>query len=117
MQDLGFDVDGWDFGDNKPSDCVSKLMPIYDVVYASNVLNVISSESMLTETLDQIYGCLKNDGIFIANYPQSPRKMRMSNKELSDIIGAKFDGMMFSISNTSTPMWVFTKQYVKVVAM
>lgn len=117
LQELGFDVDGWDFGDNKPLDCISKLMPIYDVVYASNVLNVISSESMLMETLDQIYGCLKNDGIFIANYPQSPRKMRMSNKELSDIIGAKFDGMMFNISNTSTPMWVFTKQNMKVVAM
>ena len=108
LNDLGFDVSGWDFGNNKPKECVDKLEQIYDVVYASNVLNVISSESMLMETLDQIKSCLKHDGIFIANYPQSPRKMAMSEKALYNIIKEKFGGVANKISGTSSPVWMFT---------
>lgn len=109
LRDLGFDVAAWDFGENKPVECVDKLEKIYDVVYASNVLNVISSLSMLMETLDQIYGCIKDGGMFIANYPQSPRKMTMSDKELSNIIQEKFGREVSKISGASSPMWMFTK--------
>lgn len=117
LRELGFDVCGWDFGANKPKDCVQELEQVYDVVYASNVLNVISSLSMLMETLDQIYNCIKNGGRFIANYPQSPRKMIISDKDLRDIIQAKFHGKVDKISGTSTPMWVFTKADAKEVCM
>lgn len=109
LRDLGFDIDGWDFGENKPTDGIKELEQIYDVVYASNVLNVISSLSMLMETLDQIYSCIKDGGIFIANYPQSPRKMLISERDLRDIIKTKFHGEVNKISGTSSPMWVFTK--------
>lgn len=109
LRDLGFDVYGWDFGANKPKDGVEKLDQIYDVVYASNVLNVISSLSMLMETLDQIYNCIKDGGMFIANYPQSPRKMIIGERDLRDIITAKFHGEVNKISGTSSPMWIFTK--------
>ena len=109
LRDLGFDVYGWDFGNNKPKDGVENLEEIYDVVYASNVLNVISSLSMLMETLDQIYNCIKDGGMFIANYPQSPRKMVISENDLRDIIKAKFHGEANKISGTSSPMWAFTK--------
>lgn len=109
LRDLGFNVSGWDFGENKPVDCVDKLEKIYDVVYASNVLNVISSQSMLKETLEQIDCCLKDGGVFIANYPQSPRKMAISEKELKNIIQEKFDGEVSKISGVSCPMWMFTK--------
>lgn len=109
LQGLGFDVSGWDFGANKPKDCAEKLEKIYDVVYASNVLNVISSLSMLMETLDQIYGCIKDGGMFIANYPKTPRKMVISEGDLSNIIRQKFRGNVQKINGTSSPMWVFTK--------
>lgn len=109
LRDLGFDVSGWDFGDNKPKECVNELEKIYDVVYASNVLNVISSRPMLMETIEQIYSCINDGGMFIANYPQSPRKMNMCEKELSKIIQEKFGGEVSKISGTSSPMWVFTK--------
>lgn len=109
LRDLGFDVSGWDFGDNKPNNCVEKLEKIYDVVYASNVLNVISSQSMLTETLEQISSCLKDGGIFIVNYPQSPRKMNMSNEELRIIIQNKLGGIGRQISGVYCPMWIITK--------
>lgn len=110
LRDLGFDVSGWDFGANKPAECVDKLEKVYDVVYASNVLNVISSLSMLMETLNQIYNCIKDGGMFVANYPQSPRKMLISEKDLRDIIGLKFGGNVDKISGASSPMWVFTKK-------
>ena len=109
LRGLGFDVYGWDFGKNRPQECVNQLDKIYDVVYASNVLNVISSLSMLTETLDQIYNCLKDGGMFVANYPQSPRKMLLSEKDLLDIICEKFGGHVNKISGSSAPMWTFTK--------
>lgn len=109
LRDLGFDVSGWDFGENKPKECVDKLEKIYDVVYASNVLNVISSLPMLMETLDQIYGCIKDGGMFIANYPQSPRKMSMSETEIRNIIEKKFNINAQKISGASSPIWMFTK--------
>lgn len=109
LRELGFDVSGWDFGDNKPKNCVEKLEQVYDVVYASNVLNVISSRQMLMETLEQIRGCLKDDGVFIANYPQSPRKMNISKEELRIIIQNKLGGVGRQISGASCPMWIVTK--------
>jgi hypothetical protein len=109
LRDLGFNVDGWDFGMNKPANGVDRLEKIYDVVYASNVLNVISSLSMLMETLDQISSCLKDGGMFIANYPQSPRKMVIDGNELRHIIQAKLGAKVEKISGTSSPMWIFTK--------
>ena len=109
LRDLGFNVFGWDFGDNKPADCIEKLEQIYDVVYASNVLNVVSSQSMLMETLDQINSCLKSGGIFIANYPQSPRKMNIKDKELKRIVQEKLGGVVRKIAGVSCPMWIFLK--------
>lgn len=109
LRSLGFDVSGWDFGENKPKDCIDKFDKIYDVVYASNVLNVISSQSMLMETLEQIDSCLKDGGIFIANYPQSPRKMDMSAQELKNIIQEKLNTNVCKIPGVSSPTWVFAK--------
>ena len=110
LNDLGFNVVGWDFGANKPKDGVNKLEKIYDVVYASNVLNVISSLSMLTETLNQIYDCLEDGGVFIANYPASPRKMMISPRDLAGIIKVKFGGLARQVGGVpSAPVWVFTK--------
>lgn len=110
LRDLGFDVSAWDFGENKPKECVEKLdEDMYDVVYASNVLNVISSLPMLMETLDQVYNCIKDGGMFIANYPQSPRKMYMNEKEIRKIIQEKFKADGYKISGVSSPMWIFTK--------
>lgn len=109
LSGLGFDVSGWDFGNNKPDNCVRKLEKVYDVVYASNVLNVISSKRMLEETLDQIFNCIKDGGVFIANYPQSPRKMVINEQKLREIIQNKFNGNVQKVSGMSCPMWIFTK--------
>lgn len=114
LRNLGFNVSGWDFGENKPADGVDKLAKEYDVVYASNVLNVISSLSMLMETLNQIYDCLEDGGVFIANYPAAPRKMVLSPRDLAELIRAKFGGVVRQVSGTaSAPVWVFTKPAIE----
>lgn len=110
LRQQGFNVDGWDIGANKPSNCVSELRQVYDVVYASNVLNVISSMSMLEETLDQVYNCLKAGGMFIANYPAAPRKMEIDEQLLCDVIQGKFGAAIQVVGGTkSTPIWCVSK--------
>lgn len=110
LRQFGFNVDGWDIGTNKPKDGVNKLEQIYDVVCASNVLNVLSSTSMLMETLGQIYDCLKNGGVFIANYPSAPRKMAIDRRCLEEIIQKRFGGGISMVGGTSSaPIWCVIK--------
>ena len=90
LNNIGFDVDGWDIGNNKPVNCVKELENKYDVVYASNVLNTMNSKSMLEESLQQINRCLLNKGLFIANYPKTPRKLNLSNDEMTELIEQYF---------------------------
>lgn len=86
LREQGYKVDAWDFGDNfreglHESNALAKK---YDVVYASNVLNVQTDMVMLHETLSQISRCC--DGKFIFNYPNSPRKMQLTKAQLIDEI-------------------------------
>ncbi len=52
----------------------------YDIVFASNVINVQTSMTMLNTTLTQIFGASK--GIVVFNYPKTPRKLELSTEEL-----------------------------------
>lgn len=117
LREIGFNVDGWDFGANKPKDCVPELNQIYDVVYASNVLNVLSSGSALRETLIQIRSCLKDRGLFIANYPQSPRKLSFTMMEMENLLRFFFGENIKRIKYNSATIWVIEKKndfrYVK----
>ena len=74
----GYDVTAHEFGSNvRPGlhDPDALRHGPYDVAYASNVLNVQSTEAMLKKTLTQIHRALRNGGVFIGNFPNSPRKM------------------------------------------
>lgn len=58
----------------------------YDIVFASNVLNVQETEEQLEETIKEIVSFCNDRGNFEWNYPESPRKLNLSNKELIDKI-------------------------------
>jgi hypothetical protein len=82
----GFSVTAHDFGANVTEvHDPQALNKKYDLVYASNVLNVQSTRQMLHQTLKQIHSVTKGD--FICNYPSSPRYLGLSisdmEKELS----------------------------------
>lgn len=116
LRELGFDVDGWDFGANKPKDCVAELNQIYDVVYASNVLNVLPTAGALRETLIQIRNCLKDGGLFIANYPQSPRKSGFTMAMMESLLIFFFGENFKHIRYNSTTIWVIEKNTDSVYA-
>jgi 2-polyprenyl-3-methyl-5-hydroxy-6-metoxy-1,4-benzoquinol methylase len=110
LRELGFNVDGWDFGVNKPKNCVTELNQIYDVVYASNVLNVLSSGGALRETLIQIRSCLKDGALFIANYPQSPRKLNLTVATMENLLRFFFGENIKRIKYNSATIWVIKKK-------
>lgn len=73
MRSLGFNVDAWDFGDNKKIGMVETLKnENYDFVLASNVFNTHSNEEMSIQALNSIKNTLKAGGSFIFNMPSSP---------------------------------------------
>ena len=99
----GFNCTAYDLWLNN----VNVLDKKYDVVFASNVLNVQSSITMLFETLHQINKVLENNGEFICNYPSTPRKMASLNTEtLRRAIESVFGGKAELVGGTkSTPIW------------
>lgn len=87
LKDNGFtNITAYDFGDNVKEGIhdPKALTKKYDVVFASNVLNVSSDEDMLRETLREIWKASKQTIIF--NYPSSPRKANLSTPEFLDIV-------------------------------
>jgi 2-polyprenyl-3-methyl-5-hydroxy-6-metoxy-1,4-benzoquinol methylase len=72
----GFQVTSWDFGANFVEGVHDKkaLSGKYDIVLASNVLNVLSDGSAITQAIGEMVGCLKPEGRVAWNYPVSPRK-------------------------------------------
>jgi len=88
----GYNVKKYDFGDNV-SDIhdTDALNYKYDLVYASNVLNVQSNTDMLISTITEIKNLLKPNSKFIANYPIRPRKNNMTMLELIQILEQYFN--------------------------
>lgn len=82
----------------------------YDVVMASNVLNVQPSADTLIWTLLQIDGVTKKNGIVLANYPISPRKAGMSVSEMGVLIGDVFGTPPIMVGGEKRrPLWKITK--------
>lgn len=66
------DVQGYDLGDSK-----NILGKGWDVVFASNVLNVQSQPWELRDTLADLW-LAQGEGRLLVNYPKEPRKMGMT---------------------------------------
>ena len=108
LRESGFtDVTAHEFGANIREDIHSPdaLSQQYDVVFASNVLNVQSSEGMLRRTLESIQQALKEDGYAVFNYPGSPRKAKLSNNEVQSIIQDIFPSVSRIEKKGQGPMW------------
>lgn len=105
-RDMGYDIYGWDLPDSmkyweenyeeeiQPPGGLNKQ---FDMVYASNVLNVAPSEEFLKRmTLDMIKSALKSGGMFIGNFPASPRKNpEMTPQKLYEILNEYFEGVQY----------------------
>ncbi len=115
LREQGFNVVAYDFGDNcveglHDKDALSKQ---YKVIMASNVINVCSSLEMLKETLKQIYNSLEPGGLFICNYPASPRKMNLATSTMSTAIELTFGvNPCRAGGSSSAPLWIVQKPYI-----
>lgn len=108
-----FVADGWDcqaheFGDNVDPNTHSlfALSDKYDLVYASNVLNVQSDLTMLVETLMQIKAVMKKGGVFCANYPLEPRKSKMNADAVQLVLQQYFDNVIWIDGKKNAPVWL-----------
>lgn len=89
LRDAGYNVTAHDFGRNVgPLIDPLALSRQYAVVFASNVLNVQSSEEMLRATLGQIRQTMRS--VALLNYPSSPRKADISSSRLLAILRETF---------------------------
>ncbi|MAG26113.1 hypothetical protein CMI47_11105 [Candidatus Pacearchaeota archaeon] len=107
LRDLGFNVTAHDFGNNITTEHDPEaLTRTYDLVYASNVINVQISHEMLRSTLVEISTLLDLGGVFLFNLPKEPQKIDFDIQDLvltlSEIFGDNID---YRKRNSS---WIFT---------
>ena len=111
LLEIGFLVTAYEFGDNVDIRYHNELalMQTYDIVYASNVLNVQSNLGMMRTTIQQIADVVKEDGIFFANYPASPRKSDLTVKEMMQLLLEQFN-IVYRVGGTkAAPLWICEK--------
>ena len=103
----GFDVVAYDLWVGNGDVLLDKfaLNRQYDIVFASNVLNVQSSLQMLFETLNQIKLVMENNGEFVCNQPQSPGKMDLKETDIEEILLSMFDSVERVGGTKSAPVW------------
>lgn len=107
LRSEGYQVTAHEFGvniDPKLHD-PSALDHQYDLVYASNVLNVQSSDRMLRATITQIRGAVTPSGSAVVNYPISPRKLDLKPSELQEALGGYFSRVERVAGTSSAPVW------------
>ena len=115
LRDMGLNVTAHDFSANINDEHhdPNALGRTYDIVFASNVLNVQGSENMMRRTIEDILKTMSNDSVFIANFPSSPRYGFETAKQAKDILEDYFDVVVIHGSDggrTSSPVWAMTKK-------
>lgn len=111
LQEDGWAVTAHEFGGNIDPRFHNELAltQIYHVVYASNVLNVQSGIAMTCATISQIANVVIEEGVFFANYPQSPRKSNITVNEMEELLLEQFDTILRVGGTASAPLWMCEK--------
>jgi SAM-dependent methyltransferase len=108
LRKAGYNVTAYDFGDNFDPNIHDRnaLVRQYDIVFASNVLNVQSTRAALAKTIKQIKSTLKSNGIAIANYPASPRKLEhIDGEAMQKILHNYFQSVEIIEGGMSSPVF------------
>ncbi len=87
---------------------VRALSKKWDVVYASNVLNVQPSPPHLVGLVRTLASILKKGGTLVANYPPSPRKSGMTVAEVDRVLQRQFKEAV-RVKGVSAPTWICRK--------
>lgn len=106
-----FLITAYEFGKNINPEIHDEfaLKKTYNIVYASNVLNVQSGFAMARKTIKQIFNVVKKDGKFFANFPTSPRKSDIKTKEMLQLLLEQFNTVINVGGSSSAPLWMCEK--------
>jgi len=110
LREDGYDVTAYDFGDNITDDIdPNALSRSYEIVIASNVLNV-QEEELLPATLHQLYESVKPAGCLIWNYPASPRYTELSSRQmLQQVMSLGFVSSRLLAGTRTAPVYLCWK--------
>lgn len=88
LREQGFDCTAYDFGENVKHwiHDENALDKQYDIVFASNVLNVCCNRTMLINTVKEIYNATKENGVAVMNYPSNPRKNLFDAASMTHVV-------------------------------
>lgn len=79
----------------------------YDIVYSSNVLNVLPHQGHVLSMLEEVKRVLRLGGIFVCNYPTSPRKSDIGVERMEFLISWVLGGRPERVAGTKqAPVWV-----------
>jgi len=109
----GWDCVAYEFGDNA-TEYHSKdvLFDRFDIVFASNVLNVQSSGAMAYRTIKQLASVVTspyNDGKVFVNYPSSPRKSNLTTGDMKEMLLKHFREVSWVGGSRNAPIWTCMK--------
>lgn len=110
LRQQGYNVTAYDIGANIDPAIhdTNALAKKWDVVYASNVLNVQPSRSDLAGLIGLFANIVKKGGTLIANYPPSPRKSGLTVAEVDALLRMKF-ATVARVPGISSPTWICRK--------
>lgn len=112
LRDKGFNVTAYDFGSNVKDNIhdPDALDKEYDIVYASNVLNVQSGTEDLFETLEEISSAVRTGGRAVFNFPMKPRFLDMDAIGLAESIRKVFGNAPKRVGGTkAAPLFEVVK--------
>lgn len=110
LRKQGYNVTAYDIGNNvnPMTHDTRALSKKWDVVYASNVMNVQPSPTYLLGLVRTLASILKKGGTLVANYPPSPRKSGMSVAEVDGALQRQFREVV-RVKGVSSPTWICRK--------
>jgi hypothetical protein len=98
LREHGFDVTAYDIGKNsiEGTHDTFALSKKYEVIFASNVLNIQTSHDDIIYVLQEIKSCMQNKYLryghshFYCNLPSGPRKCDIDNSKLYKLLIQSF---------------------------
>ena len=91
LREKGFLVDAYDIGNNFIKGVHTGIKDQkYDIIFSSNVVNILPNLVSIIEAIGLIYYLLDGDGCALFNFPKSPRKFKMSDNDFKELLGSFF---------------------------
>jgi len=118
LKSQGYNVTAYEFGGNADPALhhPQALDSAYDIVYASNVLNVQATGQDLQTTVKEIWESVKPGGVFVGNVPSSPRKGAFDGKDATGgtqmvqaVLESLFEQVTIATGGNTSPIFVARK--------